>query len=60
MRFPVFDTFNFFGGLSAETAITFVQISIELSETSKVLASQPGHVFQSDDFELIWGTGSIG
>ena len=26
-----------------------MQISIELSETSKVSASQPGYVFQSDD-----------
>ena len=34
-------------------AVTFVQISIELSETSKVLASQPGYVFQSDDLGLV-------
>ena len=48
------DTFNFFRGCSAETAITFVQISIiELSETSKVLASQQGYVFQYDDVGLI-------
>ena len=35
------DAFNFFRGC-AETAITSVQISTELSETSNVLASQPG------------------
>ena len=29
-------------------AISFVQISIELFETLKVLACQPGYVFQSD------------
>ena len=29
-------------------AIYFVQISIELFETLKVLASQPGYVFQSE------------
>ena len=29
-------------------AISFVQISIELFETLKVLASKPGYVFQSD------------
>ena len=29
-------------------AISFVQISIELFETLKVLASQPWYVFQSD------------
>ena len=48
----MFDALDFFRGLSAETAITLVQISIELSETSKVLASQPGYVFQPDDFGL--------
>ena len=32
-----------------------MQISIELSETSKVLASQPGYVFQSDDLGLTEG-----
>ena len=37
-------------------AISFVQISIELFETLKVLASQPGYVFQSDYPELTRGT----
>ena len=41
-----------FKRLNAEMTITFVQISIELFETSKVLASEP-KLFQSDGLELI-------
>ena len=61
MRSPVFDACNFkfeFAEM-AETATTFVQISIELSETSKVFGFSV-RVFQSDDLGLIWATGSLG
>ena len=40
------DAFQFFRGRSAETVTSFVQINIELFETLKVLAAQPGYVFQ--------------
>ena len=41
-------------------AIPFVHVSIELFEALKVLASQPGYIFQSDHIGLISVTGSLG
>ena len=39
--------------------MSFVQVSIELFETLKVLASQPGYVFQSDYLGLTLVTGLL-
>ena len=45
VRSPVFDAFNFLEVEVHKTAITFVLINIDLSQTWKVLACQPWYVF---------------
>ena len=53
----MFDAFNF---LEKRPSL-LCRLNIELSGTSKVLAFQPGYVFQSDDdLGLIRATGNFG
>ena len=48
VRTPLYDALKVFYWLTCKMAVSFVQVSIEMFKTLRVLASQPWYVFQSD------------